>query len=238
MKKAAVVVVVVVAAAVSGCGDVRITGLLGERLLRSTGTVAAWLDSTVYEDKGDGSLSRVDRITDATELHLEFFEPVFDPTVDFGALPPGERAALADNIARGDQLSIRIRRGEALRPGDDIESLPEQGLPPQVLPFISLTTIALRERPVDDASYPEEVLRPGSAVSTEFAVGETTPTLSGTLTIDVDADVGEDAALEGKVVVEFSAELLPERIAECNFDRLQGPIDACTLAPSTDREGE
>ena len=228
-----VVVAVVVVALTAACGDVRITGTLGDRTLRATGTVAAWLDATSFEDQGDGSSKRVNRATDATELHLEFFEPVFDPSVDFGALPAGERTALIDEVSRGDQLSIRIRRGEALRPGDNIKSLPDVGLPPEVLPFIAGTGIALRERVVDDASYPDEIARPGTDITTRFAVDQTTPALSGTLTIEVDRADDEDGALRGELVIEFTAELLPERVAECNFDRFgQGPVDACTLAPT------
>ena len=213
-------VVVVVVALLAGCGDVHVTGTLGERVLRCTGTVAVWLDATSFQDQGDGSFERVERVTDATELHLEFFEPVFDPAVDFGALPAGERTALVDDISRGDQLSITVRRGEALRPGDDIASLPEQGLPPEVLPFVTSTLITLRERAVD----------------------ETAPSLAGTITIEVEADDDEDAALEGKLAIEFNAELLPERIGECNFDRFgQGDVDACTLvgveAPVADAGG-
>ncbi len=235
-------VVVVVVALLAGCGDVHVTGTLGERVLRCTGTVAVWLDATSFQDQGDGSFERVERVTDATELHLEFFEPVFDPAVDFGALPAGERTALVDDISRGDQLSITVRRGEALRPGDDIASLPEQGLPPEVLPFVTSTLITLRERAVDDANYPELIARPGTEVTTSFAVDETAPSLAGTITIEVEADDDEDAALEGKLAIEFNAELLPERIGECNFDRFgQGDVDACTLvgveAPVADAGG-
>ena len=238
MKFQGFAVVVVVAAVVAGCGDVCMTGAFGPRAMRATGTVAAWLDSTVFEDQGDGSVKRTPRDTDATVLHLEFFEPRFDPTVDFGALPAGERTALLDDISRGDQLSVRVQRGEALRPGDAIASLPDEGLPPEVLPFIGLTAVQMRDRVDGDAGYPDAVARLGSRVTSRLAVEQTTPTLVGTLTVTVKAADGEDAALEGEVVVDFDAELLAERVAECNFDRFgQGPIDVCTLAPASASAG-
>lgn len=237
MKKGSTVVTVACVAAVAsvallGCSDVRITGELDGRVLRATGTVAAWIDSTSFEDQDDGTAKRVNRPSDTTRLHLEFFEPVFDPTVDFGSLPAGERLALADEISRGDRLSVSILRGEAARAGDEIKSLPKEGLPPEVLPFVDFTRISLADKPSADATYPDEVARPGSDITTVFAVDETTPELVGTLSIEVAAEADEKKALEGEVLVEFGAELLPERIAECNFDRFgQGAIDACTLLP-------
>lgn len=227
-----IVVVVVAGIAGGGCADARITGSLGDRTVRATGTVAAWLDSTVFVDQGDGSATREDRSTDASALHIELFEPVFDPSVDFGELSGSERAALLDDIGRGDHVGVVVRRGEALRAGDEIGTLPKEGLPPEVLPFVDGIVIDLRERPADGSAYPDDVARAGSDVSAEFVVDETAPVLSGTLTLEVDADEDEDQALEGKLVIEFTTELLPERIAECNFDRFgQGAIDACTLAP-------
>ncbi len=232
MKHQLVFVASVVVVVGSGCADARITGTLGDRTVRATGTVAAWLDTTLFVDQGDGSATREDRSTDASTLHIELFEPAFDAAVDFGALSAGERTALVDEISRGDRISVVVRRGEALRAGDDIASLPSQGLPPEVLPFVDGIAIALREPAVDGASYPEEVARPGSEIEAEFAIDQTTPILSGTLSIDVAAADDEGEALEGTLVIEFATELLPERIAECNFDRFgQGAVDACTLAP-------
>ena len=222
----------------AGCGNISITGALGERVLRATGTVAAWVDASTVEPGADGSAQRIDRVTDSTELHLEFFESVFDSRAAVGAVSAAESSALVDDINGGDRLSIRVRRGESVRAGDQIASLPVQGLPPEVLPFVVSTRISLREPIAATAAYPDEIARPGSTVTTTFDVETTTPDLVGTLTIVVDAAEGEDEALTGEFVVEFSAELLPERIAECNFDRFgQGAIDPCTLGPISDAVG-
>lgn len=231
LRLAVVVAVVVAGVVVGGCGDVRITGALGDRTVNATGTVAAWVDSTVYVDQGDGSFSRQDRSTDATVLHIELFQAVFDPSVDFGAIAAGERAALEDDIERGDHVAIVVARGEALRDGDSIASLPSDGLPPQVLPFVDSVTITLVAPREEDDGYPEEVARAGSIVDAVFEVDSTAPVLAGTVDVDVEADDDEDSALEGSLAVSFSTELLPERTAECNFRATGQGLDPCTLAP-------
>lgn len=228
---APIIAPLIVGVVVAGCGDVRITGALGDRTVNATGTIAAWIDSTVYVDQGDGSFSREDRKTDATVLHIELFQPVFDPSVDFGSIAAGERAALEDDIARGDHVAITIARGEALRDGDSIATLPRDGLPPQVLPFVDDVAITLVAPRDAEGGYPEEVARAGSVVEAVFDVDSTAPVLAGTIDVDVSADDDEDSALEGSLSVSFQTELLPERTAECNFASPGQGLDPCTLAP-------
>ena len=85
----------------AGCGNISITGALGERVLRATGTVAAWVDASTFEPGADGSAQRIDRVTDSTELHLEFFESVFDSRAAVGAVSAAESSALVDDINGG-----------------------------------------------------------------------------------------------------------------------------------------
>ncbi len=231
MKAIHIYALVVLVVGVSGCSDIRITGALGDRTVNATGTVAAWVDSTVFVDQGDGSFTREDRSTDATVLHIELFQPVFDPSVDFGSIAAGERAALDDDIARGDHVAIVVARGEAVRDGDKIVSLPSDGLPPQVLPFVDSVIITLVAPRAEDDGYPTEVARAGSVVDAVFDVDTTAPVLAGKIDVDVSADDDEDSALEGTLSVSFQAELLSERTAECNFRSPGQGLDPCTLAP-------
>jgi hypothetical protein len=224
-----VVVAAVVAALGAGCGNgIRITGTLGDRPLEAAGTAAAWVDATEFVDGGDGSFALANRPTDATVLHLAFFEAVFDPAADVSQMTVGERAARADAIAAGDRLDVTVQRGEAVRPGDALATLNDGELPPQVLPFIVGIDVALVDN--GGVDYPDAIARAGSTRTATLDVSEVTPVFQGVLDIDVAAADGEAGAAEGNVVVEFAATLLPERLAECNFARdAQGAIDPCTL---------
>ena len=219
---------------VLGCSPIVVTGALGDRVLRVSGTAAAWMDATEYvEDSNGGAPVLRDRSTDAVVLHLVFTEAVFDARADLRSLPAGEREAVRADIARGDQLRLDIRRGDVIRPGDRIKSVPSDGsLPPEVLPFVQNVALELGE-PVIDASsaYPERAPRVGSRLTATFNVTETSPKLAGEITVVANKAEGEgDGFLEGEVVVAFAVELLPERLAECNFAELdQGVANACDL---------
>jgi hypothetical protein len=217
--------------------DVRITGTVGGRALRATGTVVAWVDRTLYVPDDDGALVLVDRAVGDTRLQLRFFESVFDPATSFDRLTSGERAALEDELARGDQLGVDVARGAALRDGDEIASVAGDGVP-EVLPYIASIDVAVRDAARGAASYPETLV--GAVVVDDDAtlsVNTVAPRLAGELRFHVaggnaSADSGDDDGDE--ISVAFATALLPERVAECNFDRSgAGAVDACSLAPTT-----
>lgn len=225
--------VALVAGAASGCSDVGVVGTFGDRELRVAGTAFAWIDATEYiEDPGDGTPVLVDKKNDAVILHLRFTEAVFDPRADLGALPAGERQGILDEIARGDRLSLEVRRGGSLRPGDDVRLVPDDGsLPPEVLPFISSVDVVLGEPVIGESTrYPDQVSRIASTLTADLEVDETSPDIVGALDLSAARKESEgDGFLEGKVTVTFRIALLPERLAECNFARAdQGVVDPCS----------
>jgi hypothetical protein len=217
--------------ALGGCGDVSVTGNFDGRELRVSGTAFAWIDETEYvQDSGGGTPVLVDKRSDATILHLRFTEAVFDPRVDLRALPAGERQAILDDIARGDQLLIDVRRGGSLRPGDDVRLIDPGALPPEVLPFISSVKVILGEPLLSEATrYPDRVQRLGSQLTVDLDVTETSPLLVGRVDLEAERGPAEgDGFLEGTIEVSFSTELIPERLAECNFAPFdQGIVDPC-----------
>lgn len=234
LKLVALVVVVALLALASACSEVQVTGTFGERALRVSGTVAAWVDETEYVLDTDGGAPVLkDRDTDAVVMHILFTEAVFDPRVDLRALPAGEAEAIRSDIDRGDRLLLDIRRGNVMRPGDPIELVPTDGsLPPEVLPFIEKVVINLGEPVIDQSTtYPERAPRVGSKLEVVLDVTETSPALVGSVNLQAEKAPGEgDGFLEGEVTVAFGAELLPERLAECNFAQFaQGLVDACDL---------
>jgi hypothetical protein len=217
--------------ACSSGADVRIDGDVGGRPLRATGTVAAWVDRTAYAFDDVGGVTLQDRAVGETRLHLRFFEAVFDAAISFDRLPTAERDALDDELTRGDSIAIDVERGAALRDGDRIERPGIDGLP-EVLPYIAAIEVALRDAGRGTETYPDSL--PAAVVvddSVSFAVASVEPRIAGEITFRVAAV--DDAADDDDIVVAFSAALLPERVAECNFDRAgAGVVDACSLAPT------
>src|SRR5688500_5390895 len=109
----------------AGCNAISVTGKLGERTLNIGGTLAAWLDETEYvADTRGGAPVLKERASDAVLLHLIFTEAIYDPRVDFRALPAAERETIFSDIDRGDILFVDIRRGNVIRVGDPIELVP------------------------------------------------------------------------------------------------------------------
>jgi hypothetical protein len=218
----------------AGCSPVNVTGAFGDRALRVGGTAAAWVDATEYVvDASGGTPVLTERGTDAVVLHLLFTEAVFDPRLDLRALPAGDRDAIRSDIERGDRLFIDVRRGDVIRPGDPIALVPADGsLPPEVLPFLDKVAIVFGEPVLDESSaYPDRAPRVGSQLAATFEVSETSPELVGEISLEAKKAEGEgDGFLEGEVTVGFGVELLPERLAECNFAEFdQGIAGACNL---------
>jgi hypothetical protein len=222
--------VIAAAVASSACSDVSVTGSFDGRELHVSGTVLAWLDQTFFQsDPAGGTPILVDRGGNDVVMHLRFSEAVFDPRVDFRTLPSGERETLFADMARGDLLAVEVARGSAVRPGDEL-GLVTDGNIPEVLPYITQVDVKLGE-PVlaPDTQYPERVERIASDRTATLDVRSTSPELEATLTVKAKRgeDDGEGYA-EGSVTVDFHTELLPERIAECNFaPGDQGVADAC-----------
>ena len=101
------------------------------------------------------------------------------------------------------------------------------------MPYLSSVVISFGDVVGEDSTrYPDRTERAGSNVDGKLTVDETSPAFSGTLRLTVKrAEDEDDGFLEGKLDVEFSGELVPERTAECNFARYSGAgvVDACTL---------
>lgn len=220
------------ACATVGCTRVQVTGELGGEPLQVTGTAVAWLDETAYVQEDDTAAPElVDRSTDDTVLFLRFFEATFDAEADFAALPAGQRQRIADDIAQGDQLLVEIRRGNVLREDDEVKLVNDVGgLPPEILPYLSAVDVRFGAPPLHDSRYPEHAPRLGSDRKALLEVDTLSPDFSGKLTFEVKEADGEADLVTGKVTVFFAVELLPERLAECNFSPGgAGAVDPCTL---------
>jgi hypothetical protein len=229
-----VIFVGAIAACAAACGNVTVQGTLGGRTLDVGGTAFGWIDATQYVvDNGGGAPVLEKRNADDVLLHLVFTQAQFDPSVDLRTLPTAERTDIENELARGDRLDVDVRRGNVIRPGDDISTVKNDGsLPPEVLPFVDSVDVQLGDEAiVQTDTYPDRAPRVGGDRTVKLHVDDTAPELVGKLTFTAAKAKGEtDGFLEGTVTISFAIELLAERLAECNFDPAgAGVVDPCTL---------
>lgn len=210
-------------AAAIACSGVTSVGEVGDDPVRVDGTGFAWIDATSYVPEGDG-FRLSDRPSDEVILHLAFTEAVFDPDVDLRSLSGAERERIERALLDGDFVQALVRRGDQLLPDDVLTyDSKSSGLPPEASPYLADVKVALGRPPVDRAStYPDEILPLGGGRTAQLRFDQTSPRLAGRLDVQITRSEDEaDADAEvrrGAFSVIFDVELLPERLAECNFD--------------------
>jgi hypothetical protein len=211
--------VVLVAA---GCSNVTAIGDVDGEAVQADGTGFAWIDATTYALDAD-RLRLTDRPSEDVVLRMVFTEAVFDPTADLRSLSGAERDRVAQDLRDGDRVDARVRRGDQLLPGDTLEfHSGSSALPPEASPFIDDVVVALGRPPVNEVvAYPDEVLPLGRDRRAQLELSQTSPRLVGRLDVQINADDDvedlEDVKA-GAFSILFDVELLPERLAECNFD--------------------
>lgn len=206
-------------------------GKIGEREVRLDGTGFAWLDETVYETSGDQQRRLEPRESDEVVLNLLFTSALFDPTVDFRALPPAERQRVEQELAQGDVLLLRVRRGDRLIAGDEL-AYTRGGEVPESAPYLASVDLVLGARPLEaGAEYPDVVERLGRGLAAQLDVGAVEPRLLGVVDVRVTRQPDDDHGAEGELTVRFDVERVSERVAECNFDpgraSHDGSVDPC-----------
>lgn len=220
-----------------GCGAILSEGSVGDRPVRLDGTGAAWIDETVYEPDEGGIILR-ERASDETSLHLLFSSVSFDPGADLRGLPMAERLSLIDAMNRGDLLRLSLRRGDRVGAGDTLLYDNEQPEVPESGPYIANVSLQLGDDPLTkDSEYPDTVGRAASGLRATLTLNQVEPRVLGELDLDVfalDGEAQQEGVAEGKVELRFDVEVLPERLAECNFDPngaggLVSPCDTLSL---------
>jgi hypothetical protein len=227
-------VVVSMAIALSGCArsSASVEGAIGDRDVFIGGTVFGWLDDTRYEIDND-ALTLRDRGTDETVLYVTMTGAQFDPAVDFRTLPVERRAQIGDDLASGyDTLSLTIHRGNRVEEGDTLTFDSEDFDIPNDDAYLSSVSLRLGREPVTTTStYPDEVDVVASERVVDLDVEAKTDTrLTGTMTLELVKASGDDRdnVVEATLQIRFDAELLPERLAECNFaTQGAGVVDPC-----------
>ncbi len=227
--------VVVLCLTAIGCGPVRVTGGFDGQPFSVTGSAVAWVDKSQYRFEGGSQTAKLaTRSVDDSVLFVQFYEAVFDPSVDLFSLPPADQTRIRDEMQRGDHLLWQVRRGAAVRDGDRLRAVATDQLPPEVFPYIDVVDVQFGARDVSgNAKYPQFAPRLAGNQKVNITLTQTSPDLVGQVALSAKRTATEsDGFVEGKVVVDFTIPLLAERVAECNFDRSRaGVVDACTLAP-------
>jgi hypothetical protein len=226
----------------AGCaGSLASSGDIGGQPVYLDGTGWTWIDETQYVFE-DGGWSLQEYATDTSvTLHLRFSSAVFDPAVDMRGLSRAERDRIEEEIARGDYLELRIRRGDRLRAGDTLEYDSEEPSVPDASPFIGSSTFLLGDELLDNASeYPERVEALASRREARLELVSVEPRLAGVLDFEISAGEDDpDTVVEGTLQVRFDLQPLGERLAECNYDPTGvgggGALSPCeTLVPGTE----
>jgi hypothetical protein len=209
-----------------------VEGKIGDRDVFIGGTVFGWLDETRYE-VDDGALALRDRGTDETVLYVTMTGAQFDPAVDFRTLPIERRAQISDDVSSGyDSLSMTIHRGNRLEEGDTLTYDSEDFDIPDNDAYLSSISLRLGRQALTSAStYPDEV----DVIASERVVdldveAKTDERLTGTMTFEIVKANGDnrDNVIEATLQIRFDVELLPERLAECNFSNQgAGVVDPC-----------
>lgn len=215
----------------SGCASLSSEGEVGGQPVLLDGTGAAWIDATKYEVDGGEFVLR-ERASDETALHLMFSSASFDPGVDMRTLPMADRLRISDEISRGDSLNLVVLRGDRVAAGDSLRYDSEDIDPPESGPYLAGVSFRLGLPTLDrESEYPDEVKRVATGRTARLDIEEVEERLIGVVDVEVTrADIDDGRGAQGSFTVRFDVELLPERLAECNFDRTSGAgvgVDPC-----------
>lgn len=219
---------------VAGCNmSLSSSGSIGDQGVFLDGTGWAWLDETAYVTE-DGALVRTSLEGNAARLQLRFSSAVFDPGVDLRALSAADARNVRDDVARGDLLTLVVRRGDRVAADDTYTWDASEVEVPDTSPWLALVDLQLADPPVTPGDeYPEELVRYGSERRGRVTFRAVSERIVGDAEVTI-ARAPEDPAdaATGTVTVRFDVPLLSERLAECNWDRTgAGAVDPCTLEP-------
>lgn len=207
---------------VVGCSNVTAIGEVAGVPVEADGTAFAWIDATAYVFDDDRFVL-TDRPSEEVVLHLVFTEAEFDPSADLRSLSTAERARVEQDLKDGDRVDAFVRRGDQVLAGDTLDfQSGSSTLPPEAQPFLSDVQVALGRPPVGASNaYPDEVLPLGRDRRAQLEFEATSPRLVGRLDVQINADDDVedlDDVRAGAFSLLFDVELLPERLAECNYD--------------------
>jgi len=233
----------------SGCmlfqtGSASTDGEIGGRTVAIGATVFAWWDTTVYDQDNDGNLFKQTRDGQNERLHVEMYGFGFNPREDFRFLSIDQQLELARNMNMYDSLIFVVGASGGIANGARLTysraEPPTPGDQPYLAgePELSLGWIKVNET----NEYPSTVKELGSARNFTLELKNVSrkagEAIEGSFEIKIDKDSNDRGSIvTGSVKGDFSAPVLHERIAECNFDHSgAGPDPGGGVYPCDDLE--
>lgn len=228
----------------AGCryGSASAEGTMGSREVDIGGTVIAWWDTTYY-DHDDGEYNKQTRESDDEELHLRLYGHRFDPYADQRFWPWDKQAEFAFQVAMHDWLFFTIEQSGGLSGSARMEFTSENGNDFVEGPRIQWPGpsygFAPREVTRDDA-YPDRIQDYGTkqrfVVEIKTVSREVGQVIEGSYEAQFERDENDaQNAITGSITGDFEAVVLPERLAECNFDHSgAGSVSPCEYYDGSD----
>ncbi|MBN2361372.1 MAG: hypothetical protein JXR83_18115 [Deltaproteobacteria bacterium] len=216
----------------SGCflfqtGSASTDGKIGGRTISVGATVFCWWDTTVYAiGTGDGEVFRETRDGQNQSLHIEMYGFGFNPREDLRFLSVNDQLELARNMAMHDSLrfvvaaSGGVSNGKQLTYTTENQPAPQPGEPYLAAePRLNLAWIKVNET----NEYPDTAKHLGTLRNYTLELKKVSrkagEAVEGSFEIKVERSANDTGSVvTGQIKGDFTAPVINERIAECNFD--------------------
>jgi len=213
----------------SGCilfqtGSATTEGSVGGREVSLSGTVFSWWDETVYDVDDDGNLFKQTRDGEEQHLNIALYGFSFNPREDQRFWSWQQIVEFNYNMMHHDHLSFTVGAAGGLSNGARLEYNNEDPPIPDDNPHL-LGEPGFYQAPVkvnETNDYPGTVKEPGSrrVYVLELSTVEREPgsEIKGSFEVKIEkAENDPSNVVTGSVRGDFTAPLIHERIAECNF---------------------
>lgn len=214
----------------SGCilfqtGSASTDGEIGGRSVNVGGTVFAWWDVTVYDQDNDGNLFKQTRDGQHESLNIRLYGYAFNPREDFRFLGIDQQLELARNININDSLEFTVGSSGGIANGARLTYSTAEPPTPGDQPYLAgMPDLGLGWIKVNETNeYPSTVKELGSLRNFTLELKKVSrksgEAIEGSFEVKIDKDSNDRGSIvTGSVKGDFTAVVLHERIAECNFD--------------------
>ncbi|MFH1807341.1 MAG: hypothetical protein ABIJ09_01250 [Pseudomonadota bacterium] len=226
-----VVLAAVLALPMVGCmlfptGSANTEGQVGGREVSLGATVFSWWDTTVYDVDDDGNLFKQTRDGEDQVLHLRMYGYGFNPREDQRFWSWQQIIEHSYQISLHDRLAFQVGEAGSLSNSARLEYNNEDPPPSGEGPYLraqpSFTTAPIKVNEGND--YPSTVKYLGSrrvfVLELKKVEREAGRAVEGSFEVKIEKSDADNSGtvVTGSVRGDFSAPVINERIAECNFD--------------------
>jgi hypothetical protein len=206
-------------------GSANTEGTIGGRDVSLGATVFAWWDTTVYDLDDDGNLFKQTRDAEDQAVHIRMYGHGFNPTEDQRFWSWQQIIEYSYQVSMHDYLAFEV--GEAGSVGAqrleyNNEDPPPSGEGPYLRSMPSFRVAPVKVNQGND--YPATVKNLGSrrvfVLELKKVEREAGRAIEGSFEVKIEKSDSDNSGsvVTGSVKGDFSAPVINERIAECNFD--------------------